>query len=68
VNHIRPNRVAYDIGVLLPGLSAEKAYKEGLLVSRGDSFEQLQGRALINTKARMAANEPTRDFSEVIRR
>ncbi|TWT99322.1 hypothetical protein Pla108_02570 [Botrimarina colliarenosi] len=68
VNRIRPNRVVYDIGVLLPGLSAESAYKEGLLVTSGESFEQLQAKALINTRARVAANDPHLDFSETIRR
>jgi hypothetical protein len=65
VNRIRPNRVSYDIGVLLPGISDEKAYREGLLVG-GGSFDELKGRALINTRARLAANED--DFSAAIRR
>lgn len=68
VNHIRPNRILFDAGVLLPGLSAEKAYKEGLLVTSGESFDDLQAKSLINTRARMAANDPALDFSEVIRR
>ncbi|MEQ8848304.1 DUF4105 domain-containing protein [Botrimarina sp.] len=68
VNLIRPNRLLFDAGVLLPGLSAEKAYKEGLLVANGESFQQLQARSLINTKARLAANDPGLDFSEAIRR
>ncbi len=69
VNLIRPNRIRFDVGVLLPGLSAKKAYDEGLLITRaGESFEQLQARSLINTRARIAANDPSLDFSEVIRR
>lgn len=68
VNRIRPNRLAFDVGVLLPGLSAEKAHREGLLASSGESFEALRARALINTRARMAANDGSLDFSETIRR
>lgn len=69
VNLIRPNKIAFDVGVLLPGLSAEKAYNEGLLVTRaGETFEQLEARSLINTRARVAANNPKLDFSEAIRR
>ncbi|MGL4513313.1 MAG: DUF4105 domain-containing protein [Lacipirellulaceae bacterium] len=66
VNRIRPNRVAYDVGVLLPGVSDEKAYNEGLLAGGAAGFDQLKGRALINTRARLAANEE--DFSAAIRR
>lgn len=69
VNLIRPNRIVFDAGVLLPGLSARKAYAEGLLVTRaGESFDQLEARSLINTRARIAANDPSLDFSETIRR
>ncbi len=69
VNLIRPNKILFDAGVLLPGLSAQKAYNEGLLVTRaGETFEQLQARSLINTRAKMAANDPKLDFSEAIRR
>ena len=68
VNAIRPNRLMFDAGVLLPGLSGAKAYKEGLLVTSGSSFEQLQAQSLINTRARVAANDPTVDFSQAIRR
>lgn len=69
VNLIRPNKIRFDAGVLLPGLSAKKAYDEGLLVTRaGESFEQLQSRSLINTRARIAANDASLDFSETIRR
>jgi hypothetical protein len=65
VNRIHPHRVSYDLGVLLPGISDEKAYRDGLLVG-GGSFEELKGRALINTRARLAANDD--DFSNAIRR
>ncbi len=68
VNHIRPHRIVYDVGVLLPGLSAATAYKEGLLVTQDTSFEQLQAQSLINTRARVAANDPSIDFSQAIRR
>lgn len=69
INRIRPNRIVYDASVLLPGYSDQKAFKEGLLVTRaGESFEQLKARSHINTRARVAANNPSLDFSEVIRR
>ncbi|MEO0532187.1 MAG: DUF4105 domain-containing protein [Planctomycetota bacterium] len=69
INRIRPNKIVYDAGVLMPGYSDQKAFKEGLLVTRaGESFEQLKARSHINTRARMAANDPSLDFSSVIRR
>lgn len=69
INRIRPNRIVYDSSVLLPGYSDQKAFKEGLLVTQaGETFEQLKARSLINTRARVAANDPRLDFSEVIRR
>lgn len=65
VNRIKPNRIMYDIGVLLPGLSDQKAYNEGLIAGAG-TFEQLKARALINTRARLATSRD--DFSAAIRR
>lgn len=68
INRIRPNRITYDVGVLMPGYSDQKAFKEGFLVTGGETFEQLKARSLINTRARLAANDPRVDFSEAIRR
>ncbi|TWT78538.1 hypothetical protein Pla123a_13310 [Posidoniimonas polymericola] len=65
VNLIRPNRVVYDIGVLLPGLSDRKAYAEGLIVGEGD-FEQVKARANIRQRAQLA--DGSADFSSAIRR
>lgn len=68
INRIRPNRIVYDVNVLLPGYSDRKAYAEGLLVTGGETFEQLKARSLINAKARVAANDESLDFSATIRR
>lgn len=66
INRIKPNRLVYDVGVLLPGYSDRKAYAEGLLAGVG-SFEALKAAALINTRAAaaVASGEP---FSAAIRR
>ncbi len=64
INEVSPNRLSYDLGVLLPGYSDQKAYAEGLLAGVG-SFEQLKQRALINQRAKLAAKAP--DFSVAIR-
>lgn len=65
VNRIRPNRIAYDLGVLLPGYSDRKAYAEGLLAGEG-SFEDLKARANITRRAQLA--DGAADFSRAIRR
>lgn len=65
INEVSPNRLSYDIGILLPGYSDQKAYAEGLLAGIG-SFEQIKNRALINERAKLAAAAP--DFSAAIRR
>ncbi len=65
INKVSPNRLSYDIGVLLPGYSDQKAYAEGLLAGIG-SFEELKSRAIINERAKLAARAP--DFSAAIRR
>ena len=65
VNRIRPNRLLYDLGVLLPGYSDQKAYDEGLLAASG-TFEETKANSLINTRAQLAANSD--DFSVAIRR
>lgn len=64
VNRIRPNRIVYDMGVLMPGLSSHKAYMEGMLAGEG-TFEELQARSNISPKAKVAVRE---DFSQTIRR
>ncbi|TWT47564.1 Lnb N-terminal periplasmic domain-containing protein [Botrimarina hoheduenensis] len=66
INRITPNRITYDVNVLLPGYSDRKAYAEGLLAGEG-TLDELKARALINTRARVAVAEKA-DFSEVIRR
>jgi Domain of unknown function (DUF4105) len=65
INRIRPNRVAYDLRVLLPGYSDELAYDQGLIVHRG-TFEQTKQRAYVNPLAHRYAGRE--DFSELIRR
>lgn len=66
INRIKPNRLVYDVGVLLPGYSDRKAYAEGLLAGVG-SFEALKAAALINTRA-AAAVASGAEFSIAIRR
>ena len=65
INRIRPNRITYDLRVLLPGLSDRLAYDEGLIERHG-TFEETRQRAHVNSLAeRFAGRE---DFSEMIRR
>ena len=64
INDVSPGRLSYDLGVLLPGYSDQKAYAEGLLAGVG-SFEDLKRKALINQRAKQAAKAP--DFSVAIR-
>ena len=65
INRIKPDRVAYDVRVLLPGYSDQLAYEQGLIVPYG-SFEQTKARAYINPLAQRYADRD--DFSELIRR
>jgi hypothetical protein len=65
INRIRPNRIAYDVRVLLPGLSDRLAYDEGLLVRYG-TFDETKARAHVNPLAERYADR--QDFSELIRR
>ncbi len=65
VNRIRPNRISYDLGVLLPGYSDRKAYSEGLLAGEG-SFEDIKARSNITRRAQLA--DGSKDFSNAIRR
>jgi uncharacterized protein DUF4105 len=65
VNRIKPDRISYDIRVLLPGYSDKLAYDDGLIVPYG-TFEQTRERALVNPQAQRYADRE--DFSELIRR
>lgn len=65
INRIRPNRITYDVRVLLPGLSDRLAYDEGLLVHYG-TFEETKARAYVNPLAERYADRE--DFSQLIRR
>jgi uncharacterized protein DUF4105 len=64
VNRIKPNRVNYDVRVLLPGYSDQLAYDDGLIVPYG-TFEQTKQRALVTPLAQRYADRD--DFSELIR-
>lgn len=65
INRVRPNRITYDLRVLLPGLSDQLAYDQGLLVAHG-SFEETKQRAYVNPLAERYADRE--DFSQLIRR
>ena len=65
INRIRPNRITYDVRMLLPGYSDELAFDQGLIVPHG-TFEQTKQRAYINPLAERYADRE--DFSELIRR
>jgi hypothetical protein len=65
IERVRPNRIQYDVRMLLPGYSDEIAYNQGLIIPNG-TFAQTRQRAYINPIAeRFADNE---NFSELIRR
>ena len=65
INRVRPNRITYDVRMLLPGYSDELAFNQGLIVPYG-TFEQTKQRAYINPLAERFADRE--DFSELIRR
>jgi hypothetical protein len=65
IDRVRPNRISYDVRMLLPGYSDEIAYNQGLIVPNG-TFEQTRQRAYINPLAEQFADRE--DFSELIRR
>ncbi|MGI9456664.1 MAG: Lnb N-terminal periplasmic domain-containing protein [Aeoliella sp.] len=65
INRIQPQRVTYDYRVLLPGMSDELAYDQGLIERHG-SFDQTKARAYLNPRARQFAGRE--DFSQLIRR
>lgn len=65
INRVRPNRISYDLRQLLPGLSDQLAYDQGLLVRYG-TFDETKERAHINALAERYADRE--DFSQLIRR
>jgi len=65
IDRVRPNRISYDLRMLLPGLSDKLAYDQGLLVPYG-TFEQTKQRAYVNPLAERYADR--QDFSQLIRR
>ncbi|MFO0789149.1 MAG: DUF4105 domain-containing protein [Pirellulales bacterium] len=65
VNRIKPNRIVTDYRSLLPGLSDQLAYDEGLIERHG-TFEQTKELAYVNPYAQRYAGRD--DFSELIRR
>jgi len=64
INNLAPNRVPWDLRVLLPGRSDEYAYDLGLLAT-DDSFEETKLKARVNYLANRHADAP--DFSQKIR-
>ena len=65
VNRIRQQRLSYNWQVLMPGYSAEYAYRAGLL-DTSVSFAELKQRALVNELADQHFDDPR--FSNRIRR
>jgi len=65
VNRIRPNRIVTDYRALLPGLSDQLAYDEGLIERHG-TFEETKAAAYVNPLAQRYAGRD--DFSELIRK
>jgi hypothetical protein len=65
INRLRPNRIPFSMGVLLPGYADRLAYDLGLL-DTDFSFEKTHRDALISRLANRYAESP--DFSEKIRR
>jgi hypothetical protein len=65
INRIRPNRLAYDVRMLLPGYSDKIAFEQGLIVPAG-TFDQTRQRAYVNPLAERYTDRA--DFSELIRR
>ncbi len=65
IDRVRPNRITYDVRLLLPGYSDQLAFNQGLIVPSGN-FEQTRQRAYINPLAERYADRE--DFSALIRR
>lgn len=64
VNRIKPNRIVADYRSLLPGLSDQLAYDEGLIERHG-TFAETRELAYVNPLAQRYAGRE--DFSELIR-
>jgi Domain of unknown function (DUF4105) len=65
IDRVRPNRVSYDVRMILPGYSDQIAFQQGLIVPNG-TFAETRQRAYINPLAERYGDRP--DFSELIRR
>lgn len=65
INRVQPRRLAVDYRVLLPGLSDELAYEQGLIERHG-TFAETRARAHLNPRALEVAGRE--DFSQRIRR
>ncbi len=65
INRVIPHRVVYDYRVLLPGLSDQLAYEEGL-IERNGTFAETKSQALVNERVQKYAGH--QDFSQLIRR
>jgi hypothetical protein len=65
LNHVLPEKIAYNYEVLFPGLSDRLLFDHGLIESVG-TFDQTRAMAHINRMAQLHPNSP--DFSQQIRR
>ncbi len=65
IDRVRPNRITYDVRMILPGYSDELAFNQGLIVPYG-TFEQTKQHAYVNPLAERYADRE--DFSDLIRR
>ena len=65
INHLTPDRVPYDMRVLLPGYSDRLAYDLGL-IDTDVPFDEVKRRALVSELALVYGDGP--DFSASIRR
>ncbi len=65
IERIRPNRLALDVRMLLPGYSDQLAYEQGLIERRG-TFLETREQAYVNPEAQRYAGRD--DFSTMIRR
>ena len=65
INRLKPDRVPYDIRVLLPGYSDRLAYDLGLIAT-DLPFDEAKRQANVSQAARLYGDSP--DFSELIRR
>jgi hypothetical protein len=65
IDRVRPQRLQYDVRMILPGYSDEIAFNQGLIIPSGN-FQQTRQRAYINPAAERFAD--AENFSELIRR